>query len=354
MRCAGPALTAAADARTVQSKHPDERIIAIPTTVFDRLSALADPTRSRLLLLLEEHELSVSELCAVVQLPQSTVSRHLKVLADEGWAVSRADGPSRHYRMAADLDDSARALWQAVRSALADTGPAGADALRLRGVLASRVNRSRQFFSTAAGRWDAVRAELFGSSADFALLGLLDDRWTVGDLGCGTGALSAALAPYVDRVVAVDASTEMLAAAKERLADARNVDLRAGDLESLPVEDATLDAAVLFLVLHYVADPAAVLAEAARALKPGGRLVVVDMTPHDRTDYRDGMGHVWLGFPADQLAEWLEHAGLTAARCTDLPADPHAKGPPLFAATARRPVPQTSHRHDTNEGNPSR
>lgn len=311
----------------------------ISLTVFDRLSALADPTRSRLLLLLEEHELSVSELCAVVQLPQSTVSRHLKVLADEGWVVFRADGPSRHYRMAADLDDAARTLWAAVRAALADTVPAGADALRLRGVLASRVNRSRQFFSTAAGRWDGVRAELFGSSADFALLGLLDDRWTVGDLGCGTGALSATLAPYVDRVVAVDASAEMLAAAKERLADVRNVDIRPGDLEALPVEDATLDAAVLSLVLHYVADPAAVLDEAARALKPGGRLVVVDMTPHDRTDYRDRMGHVWLGFPADQLAEWLTAAGLTAVRCTDLPTDPQAKGPPLFAATARRPDP---------------
>lgn len=320
-------------------------------SVFDRLSALADPTRSRLLLLLEGHELSVSEVCAVVQLPQSTVSRHLKVLADEGWVVSRADGPSRHYRMAA-LDEAAAALWAAVRGSLTDSVPAAADALRLRGVLAARVRRSREFFSTAAGEWDAVRAELFGSAADVALLGLLDDRWTVGDLGCGTGSLSAVLAPYVSRVVAVDASAEMLAAAKDRLTDAANVELREGDLQALPVETGELDAAVLFLVLHYVADPGAALVEAARALRPGGRLLVVDMTPHDRADYRERMGHVWLGFPPAQLTGWLHDAGLTAVRYVDLPVDPRVGGPPLFAATAtvrRTEGPLQTDVHDPHE-----
>jgi ArsR family transcriptional regulator len=323
-----------------------------PPSVFDRLSALADPTRSRLLLLLADHELSVSEVCSVVQLPQSTVSRHLKVLADEGWVVSRADGPSRHYRMSAALDDSARALWAAVSGSLTDSVPAAADALRLRGVLAARVRRSREFFSTAAGEWDAVRADLFGSAADVALLGLLDDRWTVGDLGCGTGALTGQLAPYVAGVIAVDASTQMLAAAKDRLADATNVDLREGDLQALPIADGELDAAVLFLVLHYVADPAAALAEAARALRPGGRLLVVEMTPHDRADYRERMGHVWLGFAPAQLADWLADAGLTAVRCVDLPVDPRVAGPPLFAATARRTEASATALHDTTEGTP--
>lgn len=304
-------------------------------TVFDRLSALADPTRSRLLLLLELRELSVSELCAVVQLPQSTVSRHLKVLTDEGWVSCRADGPSRHYRLAA-LDDGATALWQAVRTSVGETEQAAADSARLPDVLAARASRSKQFFSTTAGRWDGVRSELFGASADLALLGLLDDRWTVGDLGCGTGVIASAMAPYVDRVVAVDASAEMLEAARQRLHASDNVDLRSGQLERLPVKSGELDAAVLFLVLHYVTDPAAVLAEAGRALRAGGRLLVVDMAPHDRVDYSEQMGHLWLGFDREQLTEWLTAAGLTAARFADVPVDPQAKGPKLFAATARR------------------
>jgi ArsR family transcriptional regulator len=309
--------------------------MSVPS-VFDQLSVLADSTRSRLLLLLEQRELSVSELCTVVQLPQSTVSRHLKVLTDEGWVASRAEGPARHYRLAPDLAPAARDLWNTVRAPLAETPAAAADGGRLPEVLAARASRSSQFFSTTAGRWDAVRGELFGASADLALLGLLDDRWTVGDLGCGTGVIAAALSPYVADVVAVDASAQMLAVAGQRLRGAPNVDLRSGQLERLPIEDAELDAAVLFLVLHYVTDPGKVLAEAGRVLKPGGRLLVVDMAPHDRVDYGERMGHLWLGFDRDQLTQWFAAAGLTAPRFADVPVDPQAKGPKLFAATARR------------------
>jgi ArsR family transcriptional regulator len=275
-------------------------------------------------------------LCAIVALPQSTVSRHLKVLADEGWAAFRAEGSSRHYRLAPSLDDDARALWDSVKGAVTRTAAAGADAARVTRVLAARASRSREFFSTAAGRWDAMRSELFGASADLALLALLDDRWVVGDLGCGTGVLAAALSPYVKSVVGVDASAEMLAAAATRLAGDSNVDLRAGDLEHLPLADGELDAAVLFLVLHYVADPAAALAEASRALRPGGRLLVVDMTPHDRVDYAERMGHIWLGFDREQITGWLTDAGLECARYADVPVDPQAQGPKLFAVVARR------------------
>jgi ArsR family transcriptional regulator len=319
--------------------------VTVPT-VFDQLSVLADPTRSRLLLLLEQRELSVSELCAVVQLPQSTVSRHLKVLTDDGWVASRADGAARHYRQASALPSAE--LWRTVRDALAATPQAAADAQRLPEVLAARASRSKQFFSTAAGRWDGVRADLFGASADLALLGLLDDRWVVGDLGCGTGVLAATMAPHVERVVAVDGNADMLAIAAQRLGGNPSVELREGRLEQLPVADGELDAAVLFLVLHYVADPAVVLAEAARVLAPGGRLLIVDMAPHDRVDYGEQMGHLWLGFDREQLTEWFAAAGLVAARFADVPVDPEAKGPKLFAATARRPEHDAP---DTIEGN---
>jgi ubiquinone/menaquinone biosynthesis C-methylase UbiE len=306
-------------------------------SIFDRLTALADPTRSRLLLVLERHELTVSELCAVLQLPQSTVSRHLKVLADEGWVVSRAEGTSRQYRLAAAPDAAARRLWQLVREQVAEGGDAARDAERLRSVVAERRRKSQEFFSTAAGQWDALRVELFGRHVErSALLGLLDEEWVVGDLGCGTGVLTEALAPFVRRVVAVDASRAMLAAARKRLAEAPNVELRLGELEALPADDGELDAAVLFLVLHYVVDPARAFAEVRRALRPGGRLLVVDMAPHEREEYREQMGHVWPGFASEQMERWLADTGFGVARYVPLPPDPQAKGPLLFAATARK------------------
>jgi len=305
-------------------------------SIFDQLSSLADPTRGRLLLLLDRHELTVGELCAVLQLPQSTVSRHLKTLGDEGWVASRAEGTSRQYRIASPLDASARRLWELVRDQTAKTPLADHDADRLRATLAERKRKSQEFFSGAASQWDAMRAELFGKRADVsALLGLLDETWTVGDLGCGTGPLSEALAPFVRRVVAVDSSRAMLAAARKRLDGLPNVELRQGELEALPVKHGELSAALLFLVLHYTVDPARVLAEAARVLKPGGRLLVVDMVPHDRDEYRQQMGHLWQGFGAPQLTSWLHAAGFHAVRYTPLAPDPGAKGPSLFAATAR-------------------
>jgi len=301
-----------------------------------RLGALANATRARLLLALERHELTVGELCQVLQLPQSTVSRHLKTLADDDWVTSRADGPSRRYRMAA-LAAPVRRLWTAVRDQLRDTSAARQDAHRIEGVLAQRRTTSEEFFAGAAGQWDALRAELFGQRADLhSLLGLLDDQWIVGDLGCGTGQLSEALAPYVGRVIAVDASRAMLAAARKRLQAVSNVELRAGTLEALPARDDELDAAILSLVLHYTVEPAEVLAEAARTLRPGGKLLIIDMLPHDREEYRARMGHVWLGFGREQLTEWLHEAGFDGIHHHALPADPAAKGPALFVASARR------------------
>jgi SAM-dependent methyltransferase/DNA-binding transcriptional ArsR family regulator len=306
--------------------------------LFDRLSTLADPIRCRLLLVLDRHELTVSELCTVLQLPQSTVSRHLRVLADDAWVTARADGPSRLYRLAGgQLEAGARRLWHLVREQVTGTLAAAADAQRLAGVLAQRRTRSQEFFSRTAGHWDGVRAELFGARPDLgAALGFLDDDWTVGDLGCGTGPLASALAPFVRRVIAVDQSKAMLTAARRRLGGLDNVELRVGDLEALPVEDGELDAAALFVVLHYAVEPARALAEAGRCLRSGGRLVVVDMIPHDRQEYRQQMGHLWTGFSGEQMAGWLEDAGFKRSRYRLLPADPKAKGPGLFAATARR------------------
>jgi ArsR family transcriptional regulator len=297
------------------------------------LQALADGTRSRLLAILERDELTVTELCEVLQQPQSTISRHLKVLADDGWVVSRADGVNRLYRMPADLDTSARRLWQVVREQVVLTPAAAREAERLRRVLAARRTRSEEFFASAAGQWDRLRVELFGGRTELLpLLGLLEPGWTVGDLGCGTGSLAQALAPFVQRVIAVDASAEMLEAAEARVGAATNVEIRQGDLEHLPIEDAGLEAAFLVLVLPYVSEPGRVMREAARALRRGGRLLITDLMPHERAEYRQTMGHQWQGFEAGRIMTWLSEAGLVAVRCGPVPLEPGAKGPMLFTA----------------------
>lgn len=305
--------------------------------VLDRLSTLADPTRSRILLLLERNELTVGELCAALQLPQSTVSRHLRWLSDAGWVVSRQDGTSRFYAVNMDLEAGAQKLWRLVGDDLGASASAEQDRARMMTVLEQRRAKSREYFATAAEHWDSVRAELVGARADVsALLALLEPELVVGDLGCGTGHLSAALAPHVRRVIAVDASETMLDAARERLRGAPNVDFRVGELEELPIESGSVDVAVLSLVLHYAADPLRVLSEAHRVLRNAGRLLVVDLQPHDRAEYRQQMGHVWLGFSNEQIGGWLREAGFTRPRTWPLAPDPAAKGPALFAAVALR------------------
>ena len=306
----------------------------VTAAIFDDLTTLADATRSRMLLLLERHELTVSELCTVLQLPQSTVSRHLKMLADSGWVVSRRDGTSRYYLLSLDDRGHARRLWSLLRDQVSATAGADQDARRLKNVLARRQSKSQEFFESTAGQWDKLRADLFGAASHLqALPALVDERWTVGDLGCGTGQVASALAPFVARVIAVDRSGEMLQAARRRLRDLPTAEVRRGELEALPIADAELDAATLLLVLHHLPDPSAALSEAHRSLKAGGRLVIADMLPHDREEYRQQMGHVWLGFSEDQMQRLLNAAGFDRIRIVALPVNAAAKGPSLFVAT---------------------
>ena len=315
--------------------------------IFDHLASLADTTRSRLLLILDRHELTVSELCAVMQLPQSTVSRHLKALADAGWVGSRAEGTSHLYTMTRDdLDPPARRLWLLVREQVGPTPAAAQDQRRLQATLAERRTKSQEFFSSSAGHWDRVRDDLFGDRFHLAALAAFaNSDWTVGDLGCGTGQVSAALAPFVARVVAVDASAAMLQAARRRLHSFDNVDLRRGELEALPLDAARLDAATLMLVLHHVPEPRRALADVARVLKPGGRLIVVDMLPHDRESYRQQMGHVWLGFGDEHIRRMLSGSGFEDVRIVSLPPDARSKGPGLFVATATKPRKHQNTKH---------
>ncbi len=311
--------------------------------ILECLAALADPLRSRMLLLLERHELTVGDLCSVLQLPQSTVSRHLKTLGDAGWIVSRRDGTSRYYCHPDGHEETALPqLWNIVRGEIGKTLAAAEDAKRLESVLAARRAKSRAFFASAAGEWDRLRTELFGRHfCSHSLLALLDERSVVGDLGCGTGQVGAFLAPFVQHVISVDASAEMLSAAREGLRQHENVVIRQGNLEELPIEDGSLDAAVFMLVLHHLPDPVAALAEANRVLRAGGKLLIVDMYPHEREEYKQHMGHVWLGFSKEKMKKHLAAAGLESVTIHPLSPDADAKGPALFAAVAHKGAPAT-------------
>lgn len=304
-------------------------------SIHGRLTELADATRCRLLLALEAHELTVGELCTALALPQSTVSRHLRILSDEAWVESRAEGATRWYRMAPTLDHEARALWTLVREPVLTTPAAQQDLGRIESVLIARRSRSEAFISSAAAEWDARMTSLFGARADLgASLALLEPTLVVGDLGCGTGSLTMSLAPHVAHVHAIDGSPAMLDAARLRLEGQPNVSIADGALEALPLDDATLDVAVLMLVLHHVAEPSRVLKEARRVLRAGGRLLIADMCAHEREEYRAQMGHVWLGFDERSLRGWLSKAGFRTMRYVALPVDPAAVGPALFTLVA--------------------
>ncbi len=306
--------------------------------ITERLADLSELIRLRLLRLLEQDELSVGEIAKVVQLPQSTVSRHLKLLADGGWVVRRALGTATYYRVIQDeLAPPVRALWQTVREHLGDGSEWAEDARRLAAVLAERRDDSVAFFGQLAGKWDDLRRSLFGSAFTAeSLLALVPGDWIVADLGCGTGNGSECIAPYVKKVIAVDQSEPMLKAARKRLSGFKNVEWRLGTLEDPPLDDAAVDAAMCLLVLHHVEDPAAALVNMRRILradKGGGVAVIVDMIEHDRAEYKHDLGHRHLGFSESAITGLLKKSGFQQIRFRELPSDPEGKGPGLFVAT---------------------
>lgn len=310
-----------------------------PNPLLSGFDALGDPTRLRLLRLLERHELGVAELCGVLQLPQSTVSRHLKVLADAGWLRGRSEGTNRLYRMPPREDALGRRLWNVAREQTEVWPTARQDQLRLTRLRAERQPAALAFFAGAAGRWDRMRAQLYGQTfTSAALLSLLPPEWVVADLGCGSGHASVALAPYVSRVIGVDQSAAMLRSARRRAATLRNVEWRRGTLDALPLQDESVDGALLLLALTYVAEPRRAVEEAARILRPGGRIVVVDLLRHDREDFRRQMGQASLGFEPEALTGLLQESGLSRATSRALSPEPQAKGPALLLALASRPL----------------
>jgi ArsR family transcriptional regulator len=251
--------------------------------------------------------------------------------------TGRSRGPSNFYALRnGELPAAARRLWHLVKEQTEGWATVRQDGLRLEARLRER-SASQAFFARSAERWDRLRQELYGSAfGDTALLALLGRDLVVADLACGTWVMVERLAPFAGRVLGLDNSAAMLKAARRRLGETPNVELRQGDLEELPLDDAACDAALLVLALTYVAEPGLALREAGRVLRPGGRLVVVDLLRHDREDFRRELGQLHPGFEPAALESLAQAAGFSAPRCAPLPPEPHAKGPALLLAVAER------------------
>ncbi|MFQ5599598.1 MAG: ArsR/SmtB family transcription factor [Candidatus Krumholzibacteriia bacterium] len=283
-------------------------------SLAELFKALADPTRLRILRVLEGNDLRVQELVEVLGLAQPTVSRHLGVLLRGGLLRRRRDGVWVFYGLNCDAGPLVENdLGSALRARLRDIPPDPEDLERLERCLEARVRRSREFYARMASEWDGLRAGLEVEGMHLRMLGgVLPGALDLVDAGTGTGALLPILAPAARRLLGVDRSTEMLAEARRRTLAARlgNVALLCADASRLPLADGAVDGVCSLLALHHAARPAGVVAEFVRVLRPGGCVVISDLVEHSEEWMRSELAHQWLGFAAENIVGWSEDAGL--------------------------------------------
>lgn len=284
---------------------------------------LADEARLRLLRLLASERLNVSELTDVLGLAQSGVSRHLGLLKDAGLVSEEREGGYTYFRISEDLRgvrDGFGPLWALLESQfgqMADEPRVREDVARLQEVL-----RVRKENFDAHGGPDAKRTGQLVPGRSWAAwaraLGHLLPPLQVADLGCGEGYLAIEAARWADRVFAIDRSPEVLARARALATrrKVRNVTWKRGEIEDVPLPDASVDVAILSQALHHAGDPARALVEAARVTKPGGRVLVLDLRAHNEQWVRSRLGDRWLGFEDGELKKQLEGAGLSDVKVT--------------------------------------
>jgi ubiquinone/menaquinone biosynthesis C-methylase UbiE len=287
------------------------------------LKSLADPTRLRLLAVLEQGELTVQDLTCVLAMGQSRVSRHLKILCEAGILAVARQGTWGYYRFADDNPLFQR-LWGACRPALEDLPQRRDDLERLGHLLDDRRHRNQAFFDLHARQWDRLTDSLL-PVVPFrdALLSRVPRCTTLLEVGVGTGQLLAKLKEKADTVIGVDHSPAMLDEAQRQAAidSLEGVDLRLGEMTYLPLADHSVDCAVLSMVLHHAAQPATVLVELARVLVAGGLLIVAELKRHDEEWVRERLSDQWLGFEPADLTLWLKSAGFSSIATEQLTGD---------------------------------
>ncbi len=288
----------------------------------EMLRAAGEPSRLRILALLAREELAVMELSRILDQSQPRVSRHLKLLTEANLVERFPDGAWAFFRLSEeagprDLIDTALGLVQPADPVLAR------DADRLQAVQAERSAEAGAYFARNAARWDEIQA-LYVSEADLeaAVLEVAGPgpfRRLV-DLGAGAGRMLTLIGRRATSAIGLDLSQQMLNIARARVAEAGlDFELRHGDIFATRLPDASADLVIVHQVLHYLSDPAAAVAEAARLVEPGGRLLIVDFAPHDLEYLRAAHQHRRLGFSSEEMARWLEAAGLQPPQVIDLP-----------------------------------
>jgi ArsR family transcriptional regulator len=290
------------------------------------LRAAAEPTRLRVLALLRQGELTVSELVRVLGQSQPRVSRHLKLLTDSGLLERFREGTWIFHRIAHD-GAGARLVQRLIDLLPADDEVLAMDRARLHAVKDERTKAAADYFRRNAERWDRLRSlHVDDTEVERALLALLPEA-TIGDLldiGTGTGRMLVLFSPRARRAEGIDLSHEMLTVARINLqkAGVTNCTVRHGDLHQLPFPGPTFDAVTIHQVLHFVDDPAHAVAEAARVMRPGARLIIADFAPHDLEYLRTEHAHRRLGFADDEVRGWCDDAGLEPRDIVHLPGRP--------------------------------
>ena len=273
------------------------------------LKVVAEPNRLRILLLLRAEELSVAELQEILTMGQSTISTHLSQLKHAGLVEDRRTGKSSLYRLTASGGDGV--LDRLLDQAKSEIPEAPADRLAMRGVLKKRQDKMRSFFDSVAGRLgkDYVPGKSWKSIAE-ALLRLMPPM-VIADLGAGEGAFSLLLAQRAKKVIAVDTSAKMIEVAREQALrnGVKNLEFRLGDMEEVPIKAASVDLVWISQSLHHALHPGRALAEANRILRPGGRIVILDLVKHRYEEARELYADEWLGFSETDLESMLEEAG---------------------------------------------
>ncbi len=296
--------------------------------LLNRLKAAAEPTRLRILASCAQGELTVSELTQILGQSQPRVSRHLKLLCDAGLLNRFQEGAWVFYRLADRAGSRSYALCRQIIGLIPDNDPqVKRDMQRLADVRRARHELADAYFRENASRWDEIRSmHVDDADVEAKLLAALPhgtDKHLI-DIGTGTGRILELMASRVARSIGVDSSREMLALARSRLDSpgTRNCQVRQGDMYQLKEDDEAFDIAILHQVLHYADDPAAVVAEAARVLAPGGTLAIVDFAPHHVEDLRDIHAHRRLGFGDGEIAILFDEADMIAVETHDLPGSP--------------------------------
>jgi len=292
-------------------------------SIVQILRALADPNRLRILLLLKAEELSVAELQEILVMGQSTISTHLSQLKQAGLVEDRRTGKSNFYRPASTTRDFLETLLERAEKESSETA---ADQAAMRTVVKKRQDRMRSFFDSMAGRLgkDYVPGKSWKSLAE-ALLRLMPPM-TIADLGAGDGTFALLLSPRAARVIAVDSSAKMLEVGRETAVrhGIENVSFRLGDMEEVPIDDGAVDLVFFSQSLHHALHPERAVGEAARILRPGGRIAILDLAKHRFEEARELYADQRLGFSEAELTELLEKAGFrnVATSIVDREAEP--------------------------------